>query len=167
LRFQGIEGIVKLENISWREPENAIKNFRRGQRLRAKLIFLDKEKGKLELGFKQLYPNPADILKRRYPIRSVVKGKVEKITDKGMLVAVSSKTQGFVPLSEFGHELHSKEGKNITCVVTGVDAKEYTLKLSIKKFEILQNKRIVAKYLKKSPPLTLGQLLSNTRRENE
>ena len=35
LRFHGIEGIVTLENVAWKEPETAITNFRRGQRLKA------------------------------------------------------------------------------------------------------------------------------------
>jgi ribosomal protein S1 len=167
LRFQGIEAIVDLENVAWRYPEKVIKNFKRGQRIRAKLLRLDKEKYKLETGLKQLYPNPADVLRRKYPVKSVVKGKVIKITDDGMEVAVSSRTNGFVPSSEFGHELGAKEGKNISCVVTGINTKDYTLKLSVKRFEILQNKRIVAKYLRKPPPLTLRQLLTKAETEKE
>ena len=50
LRFHGIEGVVTLENIAWKEPETAITNFRRGQRLKAKLLSLDKETPRLEFG---------------------------------------------------------------------------------------------------------------------
>ena len=71
LRFHGIEGVVALENIAWKEPETAISNFRRGQRLKAKLLKLDKETPRLEFGLKQLFLNPADALKRR-PIRHVI-----------------------------------------------------------------------------------------------
>ncbi|HUT85892.1 MAG TPA: S1 RNA-binding domain-containing protein [Elusimicrobiales bacterium] len=160
LRYQGIEAVVKLENVSWLEPEKVIFHFGRGQRLSAKLLILDKEQCRLEFGLKQLYPNPADILIRKYPIKSVVKGKITKITDKGMLIAVSSRTNGFIPSSDFGQELEHKEGENISGVVTGINTKDYSLKLSVKRFEVMQNRRVVAKYLKKPKPLTLGQLLS-------
>lgn len=166
LRYQGVEAYVKVDNVSWYDPKNAIKMFKRGTRLRGKVLFVDREKYILEIGLKQIFPNPADVLRKNYPPRSVVKGKVTKITADGGYVSLSSRTSGFIPSGEFGKELQLKEGENILSVVTGIDAKNFTLKLSVRRFEILQNKRIVAKYLKKPPRLTLGQLLSKEEKEN-
>jgi small subunit ribosomal protein S1 len=52
-------------------------------------------------------------------------------------------------------------------VVVGVNPETYELKLSIKRFEELENKKQVQKYLKSAPKLTLGQILENNETEEQ
>ena len=164
LRFHGIEGIVNLENVAWKEPETAITNFRRGQRLKAKLLKLDKETPRLEFGLKQLFLNPADALKRRYPYKSSVKATVTKVSEEYGVECTIGKnnTKGFISPFEMGRDFTAKEGDTITALVIGVNPETFTLNLSVKKYDQAQNRKVVAQYLKQAPRPTLGELLSDS-----
>ena len=123
LRFHGIEGIVTLENVAWKEPETAITNFRRGQRLKAKLLALDKETPRLTFGLKQLFLNPADALKRRYPYKSSVKATVVKVSaEEGVECTIGkNNTKAYISPFEMGRDLNAKEGDTITKITTAYD----------------------------------------------
>lgn len=164
LRFHGIEGIVNVENVAWKEPETAITNFRRGQRLKAKLLKLDKETPRLEFGLKQLFLNPADALKRRYPYKSSVKAVVTKVSEEYGVECTIGKnnTKGFISPFEMGRDFTAKEGDTITALVIGVNPETYVLNLSVKKYDQAQNRKVVAQYLKQAPRPTLGELLSDS-----
>ena len=153
LRFHGIEGVVELENVAWKEPETAITNFRRGQRLKAKLLKLDKETPRLEFGLKQLFLNPADALKRRYPYKSSVKATVTKVSEEYGVECTIGKnnTTGFISPFEMGRDFTAKEGDTITALVIGVNPETFTLNLSVKKYDQVQNRKVVAQYLKQAP----------------
>ncbi len=164
LRYHGIEGVVTLENIAWKEPEKAIANFRRGQRLKAKLIGLDKETPRLTFGFKQLFLNPADALKRRYPYKSSVKATVTKVSEEEGVECTIGKnnTQAYISPFEMGRDFSAKEGDTITAMVVGVNPETYVLNLSVKKYDQAQNRKVVAQYLKQAPRPTLGELLQDS-----
>lgn len=168
LRFHGIEGVVTLENIAWKDAESALTNFRRGQRLKAKLLTLDKETPKLEFGLKQLFLNPADALKRRYPYKSSVKAKVEKVSEEGVECSIGkNNTKGFISPFEMGRDFSANVGDIITALVVGVDPETFTVNLSVKKYDQVQNRKVVAQYLKQAPRPTLGQLLQDSFKAQE
>ncbi len=160
VRYHGLEGYVKVSDAAWRQPESAIKTYKRGQRIKAKLLAMDKETGKLDFGIKQLTPNPADILRRKYPPRSIVKASVISADEKGMLVSVSETVKGCIASSELGHLGPAKSGETVSAAVLGVNQTTFNLNLSVRIYEDIQDKKKIQQYLKGAPPLTLGQLLS-------
>ncbi len=163
LRFHGIEGIVSLDNIAWKDAETVLNNYRRGQRIKAKLLSVNQEKGNISFGIKQLFLNPADLLKKRYPYMSTIKGIITKVSPTGVEVEIGkNKTKGFISEFELGHDFTGKEGDNIQAVVIGVDAAAFTVNLSVKRFDQVQNRKVVAQYLKQAPRPTLGQLLQGS-----
>ena len=164
LRFHGIEGVVTLDNIAWKEPETAITNFRRGQRLKAKLLALDKETPRLTFGLKQLFLNPADALKRRYPYKSSVKATVVKVSEEEGVECTIGKnnTKAYISPFEMGRDFTAKEGDTITALVTGVNPETFVVNLSVKKYDQAQNRKVVAQYLKQAPRPTLGELLQDS-----
>lgn len=169
LRFHGIEGVVNLENIAWKEPEAALANYRRGQRLKAKLLKLDKETPRLEFGLKQLFLNPADALKRRYPYKSSVKATITKVDPENGVECTIGKnnTKGFISPFEMGHDFTAQAGDVISALVVGVDPETFTVNLSVKKYDQVQNRKVVAQYLKQAPRPTLGQLLEDSFKTEE
>jgi Ribosomal protein S1 len=160
LRFHGIEGIVTLDNVAWKDPETILNNYRRGQRIKAKLLKIDKEKGNMIFGVKQLFLNPADLLRKRYGYMTTAKGVITKVTPDGVEVELGkNKTKGFISAFEYGTDFTPKEGDSVQAAVIGVDAPNFTVNLSIKRFDQVQNRKVVAQYLKQAPRPTLGQLL--------
>jgi len=169
LRFHGIEGAVNLENVAWQEPEKAITNFRRGQRLKAKLLKIDKETGRLDFGLKQLYLNPADALRRKFPFKSNVKAVITAINEDGSVEAKLGKgdVKGYISEFETGRDFEAEVGDTVPVMVIGINPDNLTVNLSAKKYDIAQNKKYVAQYTKQAPRPTLGQLLKDSLEEDK
>ncbi|MCX5784102.1 MAG: S1 RNA-binding domain-containing protein [Elusimicrobia bacterium] len=168
VRFQGIEGYVRLSDAAWKNPAEALKTYKRGQRIKCKVLSVDKATEKLSFGIKQLTPNPVDILKKKFGYRSVVRVKTLALAPEGAKVKVSEQVDGFVPAEEYGSEGAPKAGQELTAVVVGVNSSTYELTLSVRSHEELEDRKRMQQYLKGSPTLTLGQiLLDNSEDEGE
>ncbi|MGB2579015.1 ribosomal protein S1 [Elusimicrobium simillimum] len=168
LRFHGIEGVVNLDNVAWQDAEKMITSFRRGQRLKAKLLKIDKETGKLEFGLKQLFLNPADALRRKYPYKSTAKGKIVAISeDRVEVVLGKNNTKGYINQFEMGRDFDGKVDDVISVMVIGINPDDCSVNLSVKKYDQVQNKKFVAQYMKQAPRPTLGQLLQDSLNESE
>lgn len=167
-RFQGIEGFIALNDVDWRNPAEALKTYKRGQRVKCKILSLDKEKEKMSFGLKQLIPNPVDMLKRKFPYRSVLKVKVTSVSEAGAKVKISEQVDGFIPSEEYGFGTELKEGQELKGVLIAINSSTYELVLSVKKLEDMEDRKKVQQYMKGSPTLTLGQiLLENSEDEGE
>lgn len=166
LRFHGIEGFVELDNVAWQNKEDMLKKYRRGQRIRAKLMkIIEAERPRLEFGLKQLYLSPSEFLKKRYPYRSTPKAVIQKITDDGVEVLLGKNNKGFIATYELGKDFAGKEGDTIKTLVLGIDTEKFVVNLSVKKYESFQNRKIVKQYMRQAPRPTLGQLLNNNNDE--
>ena len=168
VRFQGIEGLVRPEDVSWRNPLETLKTYKRGQHVKCKILAVDKEGEKLAFGLKQLMPNPVDMLKRKFAYRSLLKAKVVSVAPEGALLKVNEQVEGFVTPENYGAEGAPREGQEIQGVVVGINSSNFRLTLSIKSCEESEDRRRMQQYLKGSPTLTLGQiLLENSEDEGE
>ena len=169
LRFHGIEGVVALENVAWKDPQIILENYRRGQRIKAKLLSIDEATGNLTFGIKQLFLNPADMLKRRYPYMSTTKAVITKVSPEGLEVELGTKnkTKGFIAAQEYAEDFEAKVGDTVSAAVIGIDGANYVVNLSIRRFDQVQNRKVVAQYLKQAPRPTLGQLLQDSFEEEE
>ena len=127
---------------------------------------INKEKGNIVFGVKQLFLNPADLLKKRYPYMSMQKATITKVSPEGVEVELGkNKTKGYISEFELGRDFAGKEGDTVQAVVIGVDGANYVVNLSIKRFDQVQNRKVVAQYLKQAPRPTLGQLLQGSFEE--
>lgn len=167
VRFQGIEGSVTLADLAWTGQEAAIKNYKRGLRVRCKILSIDKEKEFLNFGFKQLMPNPVDMLKRKFAYHARIKAKIVSLTKEGALAKVGD-TDAYLPLENYGSDGEPKEGEELSALVVGIDSSAFRLVLSVKRSEDMEDRKRMAQYLKGSPTLTLGQILQeNSEDEGE
>jgi len=168
VRFQGIEGQVRLEDLAWKDPQEALKGYKRGQRVKCKILAVDKEKERMLFGLKQLMPNPVDMLKRRFAYKSRVKAKVVSVAPEGAVVKVGEHTEGYVSAEDYGAEGAPKEGQELSALVVGINPSNFRLTLSVKRSEEVEDRKRMAQYLKGAPSLTLGQiLLENSEDEGE
>lgn len=155
----GLEGTVRPADMAWGKPEPSA--FERGQKLKVKVLSKpEKEGDPLYLGIKQLQPNPADALKRRFAPRSTVNGKITEVGAHGVRFEIDPKTKAFVPAAECDTDIVYKIGDPIKAIVLGVDYQNFELRASTLKFAEIHDRKRVAQYMKAPPPLTLGQLLS-------
>jgi len=155
----GLEGTVRAADMAWGKPDAAA--FGRGQKLKVKVLAKPEKEGEaLFLGIKQLQPNPADALKRRFAAKATVTGKITEVGANGVRFSIDPKTFAFVPASECDTDIVYKIGEPIKAIVLGVDFTNFELRASTLKFSEIHDRKRVAQYMKAPPPLTLGQLLS-------
>ena len=96
----GIDGLLHVSDISWGRITRPPSNFSKGDKIELQVLSFDCEKGRVSLGLKQLKENPWNTLTERYPIGSIVEGKVVNLTNYGVFVELEPGVEGLVHLSE-------------------------------------------------------------------
>jgi len=96
----GIDGLLHVTDISWGRITRPADHFSKGERIRVKVLSFDREKERVALGLKQLTENPWETIKEKYPVNSVVEGRVVNITDYGVFVELEPGVEGLVHVSE-------------------------------------------------------------------
>lgn len=165
IRFQGIEGFVRLEDVDWKNPKEELSRYRRGQRIKARILSIDRENQKILFGIKQTKPNPIDILKRRFPPRTLVKGKVVEVNDDYSKAHIVDDVYGIILEEDYGYDGAPEKDSIIDAVVVGVNPDTYELKLSIKRYEQIENRKTLERYSRQAPKITLGQLLKDATKD--
>jgi len=137
---EGIEGLVHISEMSWtkriKHPSHMVKI---DDQVEAIVLDLDVAQRRISLGMKQVEPNPWSLLKDKYPIGSVIIGKIRNITDFGIFVGIEEGIDGLVHISDISwtHRIkHPSEqfeiGDEVEAVVTNIDEYNQRFSLSIK-----------------------------------
>ena len=97
----GVDGLIHISDLSWtkkmRHPGEMVK---KGEEIEVMVIGVDSENRRISLGLKQLDENPWDNFESTYPVGTVVKGKVLKISEKSLQIEVPFGLEGFVPATQ-------------------------------------------------------------------
>ena len=134
----GIDGLIHLSQISWNHVKKAEDYLKKGDIVDLKIIDLDKESKKLSLSIKALTPEPWSNVEEKYPVDSIVLGKVVRINDFGAFVELEPGVDGLVHISKISHERieHPSQvlevGQEIKAKILSVDAEKKRISLSIK-----------------------------------
>ena len=96
----GIDGLLHVTDISWGRITRPSDHFSKGEKIRVKVLSFDRERERVALGLKQLTLNPWETIKDKYPIHSVVEGRVVNLTDYGVFVELETGVEGLIHVSE-------------------------------------------------------------------
>jgi small subunit ribosomal protein S1 len=96
----GIDGLLHVTDISWGRITRPSDHFSKGEKIRVKVLSFDREKERVALGLKQLAMNPWETIKDKYPIHSVLEGRVVNLTDYGVFVELETGVEGLIHVSE-------------------------------------------------------------------
>lgn len=94
-------GFLHISELSWGKVEKISDHYKLGDKFDAKIISLDKEKRSLKLSVKQLSEDPWTTVDTKYPVDSVLEGKVTKLVSFGAFVELEEGVEGLVHLSDF------------------------------------------------------------------
>lgn len=135
----GIEGLVHVSEITWtkkfRHPKEIVEA---GSLVEAIVIDVNQENRRISLSLKQIEPSPWQHFKKDNPAKSVLKGKIRNVTDRGIFVEVAENIVGLVRpdnISWTGRvnpEESYKKGDEIDVVVLNVDEKNERVGLGVK-----------------------------------
>ena len=108
----------------------------------AKILGYDLDKKRVSLGLKQLQDNPWDTIEERYPVGTVLKRKVVKLTNSGAFVNLEDGIDGFLHMDDVSWtkklknmSQFCKEGDEIEVQVSRVEPENRRIRLSVKNLE--------------------------------
>ena len=137
---EGIEGLVHISEMSWtKRIKHPSKVVNVNDEVEALVLDLDVAQRRISLGMKQIEANPWTLLKDKYPINSIIRGKIRNITDFGIFIGIEEDIDGLVHISDISwiqRVKHPSElfeiGKEVEAVVTNIDEQNQRFSLSIK-----------------------------------
>lgn len=136
VNVDGIEGLIHISEISWERVEDPRKYIKTGDKIKAKIISIDKDR--LSLSLKQMQEDPWLNEVSKFKKGSKVEGRITRITPFGAFVQLSPAVEALVHVSE----MSDKEDTDPEKVFIVNETKEFTV------LEINEEERKIALSLK-------------------
>jgi small subunit ribosomal protein S1 len=170
-----IDGLVHHSDISWTQPgEEAIKSYKKGDKVTAKVLVVDIEKERISLGIKQLTENPSgDVAapassgassNSAYKKGEVVTCKVTMVERDGVEVELADGAKSYIKKNELSRDRQDQRaerfavGDRLDAKVSNIDTKG-RVTLSIKLLEQDEHKRAIEEYGSSDSGASLGDIL--------
>ena len=84
----GLDGLIHVTDAAWGRVKHPSDVLSVNQEVEVLILGVDKEKKRISLGYKQLQPKPWTMAGEKYPVGSIVEGKVVRIVPFGAFVAL-------------------------------------------------------------------------------
>jgi ribosomal protein S1/(E)-4-hydroxy-3-methyl-but-2-enyl pyrophosphate reductase len=134
----GVDGLLHKLDMSWTMIKHPSDVLQEGQEVEVVILNTDPKKKKISLGLKQLQAKPWDLADEKYPVGSVIKGSVVRITNFGAFISLEPGIDGLVHISQVANrrvervEDELKLGDEIEAKVMDVKSKDRKISLSIR-----------------------------------
>jgi small subunit ribosomal protein S1 len=136
---EGIDGLVHISDMSWtRRVVHPSEVLKKGDKVDVVVLSIDKDARRISLGLKQVSEDPWPTLAEKYIPDLIVKGKVVRLLDRGVIVDLEEGLEGFIPLSQLGVDGLKKPadsfhvGDDLSLKVTRVDTQAHRIILSVR-----------------------------------
>jgi len=149
----GISGFIHISDLSWSRNPKIEDIVRPGDEIDAVVLKIEevplennegKKKIKINLGYKQLKPNPWNTVSEKYQEGATVQGKVVKLFDYGVFIELEEGVDGFAKKENISWSKYAKspkkllkQGEFVRAKILSVDPFEKKIDLSLK--ELLPN----------------------------
>jgi (E)-4-hydroxy-3-methyl-but-2-enyl pyrophosphate reductase len=134
----GIDGMIHISELSWTRIKHPSEVVNVGDTVTVYIKALDREKGKISLGYKKEEDNPWVILKNQYPVGTVLDVKVVGLTTFGAFAQVIPGIDGLIHISQIAdHRIEKpqdvlKVGDVVKAKITDIDFDRHRVSLSIR-----------------------------------
>ena len=141
----GIDGMIHISELSWGRIKHPSEVVKVGDTVEVYIKDLDREKGKISLGYKNTEDNPWEILKRDYPEGTVTEATIVGMTDFGAFANILPGIDGLIHISQISTERIEKPqdvlkiGDKVTVKITKIDFDKKRISLSIR--ELLEDQK--------------------------
>jgi len=137
---QGIEGLVHVTELSWsKKAQHPSKVAKVGEEVDVVVLDIKPSDRRVSLGIKQALPDPWLLVAEKYPVGTIVTGKVRNIAEFGAFVEIEEGFDGLVHVGDVSwteriknpHEVF-KKGEPVTAKVLKIDPENRRVSLGIK-----------------------------------
>jgi small subunit ribosomal protein S1 len=140
---EGIEGLIHVSEMSWtRKVRHPSRLVSAGDEVEAVVLDIKPENRRISLGMKQIAPNPWDVISEKYPIGTIIEGKIKNITDFGLFIGIDDGIDGLVHISDISWtkrikhpgEIY-KKGDMVQAKVLEIDKESERFSLGVKQMQ--------------------------------
>jgi len=134
----GVDGLLHVSDMSYSHVNKPEEVVSKGQELTLKVLKIDRDKGRVSLGLKQVQPDPWELLDKTIAVGAQVTGTIVRTAQFGAFVQVSDGVEGLLPISEMSWKrIHNAEevvavGQSVRLSVLGFEPAKRRLTLSLK-----------------------------------
>ena len=134
----GVDGLIHITDIAWSRINHPSQVLKIGDEIDVKILSLDPEKERIQLGYKQLQPKPWDNIEEKYPVGVIIERPVVRLCAFGAFVALEPGVDGLVHISQCAATRVNKvedvlaPGQVVRVKVLGVDPAARRISLSIR-----------------------------------
>ena len=164
-----IDGMAHLSDLSWdKNGEEALKDYKKGDTVEAKILEVDVEKERISLGLKQVGRDTGGAGASNFGKGNVVTCTVTKVQPAGLNVTFGeddAPISAFIRKGDLSRDRSEQRperfavGDKVDAKITRMDRKGGEPQLSIKALEISQEKEAVAQYGSSDSGASLGDIL--------
>jgi small subunit ribosomal protein S1 len=133
----GVEGLIHVSEMSWskrvRHPSKVV-NI--GDEVEVVVLSVDLENRRIGLGLKQMEPNPWELVKEKYLVGDVIRGKIRNITDFGVFVGIEDGIDGLIHISDISWTDRIKHPGDLFKKGDDVEAKVLAIDVEGEKFSL-------------------------------
>ena len=170
----GIDGMVHLSDLDWnRAGDEAIKDYKKGDTVRAAVLDVDSQKERISLGIKQVGGDPIESVgkfKKGDPVTCIV----VQVQENGLEVKLGdSDLTAFIRRSDLSRDRSEQRpdrfsvGDKLDAAITQIDKASRRVSVSIKSLELAEEKQAVAQYGSSDSGASLGDIFKAAIKKRE
>ncbi len=148
-----IDGLIHLSDISWKVAgEEAVKQYKKGQEVKAIILAIDPERERISLGIKQLEQDNFGSYVEENAKGAIVSGTVIEVEQKSVTVELAPEVTGTIKVAELSEDriedakTECKVGDVIEAKITNIDKKNRVIHLSVKAKDAHEQAEALRKY---------------------
>ena len=127
----GMDGLLHITDMTWGRINHPGEILRIGDKINVMVLDFDQERQRISLGLKQTTPNPWDEIENKYPVGSIIKGKIVNLLPYGAFIEIEQGVEGLIHISELSWTKRISNPAEVLTINEEVEA----MVLSIKKDE--------------------------------
>lgn len=134
----GVDGLIHVSDLSWNRSAVPSDILQLNQEVEVKILSLDRERERIQLGYKQLQPKPWDNVEEKYPVGGIITRPVVRIRPFGAFVELEPGVDGLVHISQVSPTRINKvedvltPGQEVSVKILAVDPEARRISLSIR-----------------------------------
>ena len=135
----GVDGLLHITDMAWKRVKHPSEIVNVGDEITVKVLKFDRDRQRVSLGLKQLGEDPWANIATRFPVDSIIEGKVTNLTDYGCFVEIEEGVEGLVHVSEMdwtNKNIHPSKvvsvGDTVKVKVLEIDEERRRISLGLK-----------------------------------